>query len=117
MDRIEIITELGALIDKMTAAHRIQTENGVSDNAFVVGLGKPYMEKIINVMSAAQNALFEGPPRTAREDKKQDAMGRGDAHSRLQKLIETDTSGFNPEQLDEHRRAIRVALSDKALGA
>jgi len=117
MDRMEVIAELGTIIDRMKAAHKMQSDNDVPDTAFVAGLGRPYMEKLIEVMSAAQMALFEGPSRTSREDMKEAALSRGDAHSRLQKLIETDTSGFSPEQLDEHRRAIRVALSDKGLGA
>lgn len=119
--RADLVMELGAIIDLMTSAHRAQKENRVPDTAFVLGLGREYMERVIAAMRNAQAELLgrDGMPHRGPswEAMRRDAIARGDAYARLEILIGTDTSKMNREELEAHRAAIRRAVADKGLGA
>lgn len=119
--RADIVMELGAILDLMTSAHKAQKENRAPDTAFVLGLGREYMERVIAAMRAAQAELLgrDGASRRgpSREEMKRDALDRGDAYARLELLIATDTSKMSFDELDAHRASIRQAVADKGLGA
>ncbi|UXT21815.1 hypothetical protein FY140_13715 [Agrobacterium tumefaciens] len=50
------------------------------------------------------------------EKRKAEALARGDAMDRLNKLTSTDTSRMNQEQLQKHRDLINEAMADLAAG-
>jgi len=56
--RERIIADLGTLVDRMSSAYEIQCRNNVPDTAFVLGLGKKYMEDALSAMRGAQAIIL-----------------------------------------------------------